>query len=189
MNDKTDILFSVAGLEAVRLTMESAPALQNLLGRCSEYFKETDGRRAKRNAAIRDLSDVPPGFDKANLLALGLRRPTGVLAGVFITLRNYPREKVWYLSLFLLDPAWRGRKIGRSCYFAFEDWVKSQNAEGIMLSVVAPNQRGAKFWESVGFGFPRCYPPSRFGVKRHVLIEFEKTLDREPVAEVAGAPA
>ncbi len=187
MIDKPEPLFSVAGLDAVLLTMESAPELQNLLGRCADYFKETDGRRAKKNAAIRDLNDVPPGFDKTNLMALGLRRPTGVLAGVFITLRNYPREHVWYLTLFLLDPAWRGRKIGRSCYFAFEDWVRSQSAEGIMLSVVAPNHRGAKFWESVGFGFPRCYPPSRFGVKRHVLIEFEKTLTADMTAENPGA--
>jgi GNAT superfamily N-acetyltransferase len=176
MIDRPESLFSVRGLDAVLLTKESAPSLQKLLERCSDYFRLLEGRPARKDAALKDMSDVPPGFGRENLLCIGLRRSNGVLAGVFVTLRHYPRPNQWYLSLFLLDPAWRGLKIGRECYFAFEDWVKSQNAESIALAAVAPNVRGAKFWESVGYGFPRCYPPARFGLKRHVLIEYEKSL-------------
>jgi GNAT superfamily N-acetyltransferase len=169
-------LFSVPGLDAIVLSQESAPALQNLLGRCTDFFKMAEGRPAQKNAAIKELNDVPPGFAKENLLCLGLRRVGDVLAGVLIALRHYPRENQWYISLFLLDPGWRGRQTGRTVYLAFENWVKGQNAEAILLAVVAPNQKGAKFWESVGFVLPRCYPPSRFGLRRHVLIEYEKNL-------------
>jgi len=176
MIDRPESLFSVRGLDAVLLTKEAAPSLQKLLERCPDYFNILEGRPARKNAALKELNDVPPGFGRENLLCLGLRRSKGVLACVFLTLRHYPRPNQWYLSLFLLDPACRGLKIGRECYFAFEDWVKSQNAESIALAAVAPNVRGAKFWESVGFGFPRCYPPARFGLKRHVLIEYEKSL-------------
>jgi hypothetical protein len=45
-----------------------------------------------------------------------------------------------------------------------------------LLSVVSANQRASHFWESVGFGLPRCYPPQLFGRKRHVLIEYEKNI-------------
>ena len=176
MNDKPDTLFSANGLEAFALTQGSAPVLQKLLERSYDYFKLVEGRRPPRNAAVKELTNVPPGFGKENLLCLGLRRANGALVGVLILLPHYPRQNQWYISLFLLEPAWRGLQNGRNLYTAFEDWARRQNAETILLTVVAVNERAAKFWESVGFILPRCYPATRFGLKRHVLIEYEKPL-------------
>jgi len=45
------------------------------------------------------------------------------------------------------------------------------------MAVVEANVRAARFWQSVGFGWPRCYPERTIGLRRHVLIEFEKRLD------------
>ena len=82
----------------------------------------------------------------------------------------------WYLGFLLLDPAWRGRGMGSTAYWAFQHWAVSQGADSILLAVLAENVRGQRFWESLGFAQPRSYPARQIGLKRHVLIEYEKAL-------------
>jgi GNAT superfamily N-acetyltransferase len=76
----------------------------------------------------------------------------------------------------LLDPAVRGRGLGAALYHGFEKWTITQGADSIVLAVVEANARAARFWEARGFAMPRCYPERLIGVRRHVLIEYEKEL-------------
>ncbi len=169
-------LFSAHGLDAFLLTMKDAPALQRLLERCADYFELVEGRRPKGDAALRELRTTPPGIPLKYLTPLGLFAVNGALVGIILVVRNYPRENQWYISLQLLEPKWRSRNAGKEIYLAFEAWAKSKKAEAILLAVVQPNHRASQFWEAVGFSLPRCYPPQAFGRKRHVLIEYEKSL-------------
>jgi len=171
-----NLLFSAHGLNAILLTEKDAANLQRLLERCYDYFAMVEGRRPKGNTALRELRTTPPGVPREYLTPLGLFAVNGTLVGMILAVRHYRRENQWYLSLQLLEPKWRGRRVGRDVYLAFEAWAKSENADSILLSVVNANQRASHFWEGLGFGLPRCYPPQAFGRKRHVLIEYEKTL-------------
>jgi GNAT superfamily N-acetyltransferase len=112
-------------------------------------------------------------------MPLGLLAVNGALVGMILVVRDYRRENQWYISLQLLEPKWRGRGVGKEAYLAFEAWAKSEKADSILLSVIEANQRAAQFWETLGFGLPRCYPAQAFGRKRHVLIEYEKTLTEQ----------
>jgi GNAT superfamily N-acetyltransferase len=170
------LLFTAHTLGAFRLTEADAPALQRLLERCYDYFEMVEGRRPKGDAALRELRTTPPGLARENLVPLGLFAVNGNLVGFLLTLRDFRRVNQWYVSLQLLEPKWRGRRAGAEIYLAFEDWAKGQGADSVLLSVVDVNQRASHFWEAVGFGLPRCYPAQAFGKKRHVLIEYEKTL-------------
>jgi GNAT superfamily N-acetyltransferase len=169
-------LFEAHYLGAFPLTEQDAPRLQLLLERCHDYFDLVEGRRPKGDAALRDLRTTPAGVPLKNLLPIGMFAVNGALVGVLLVLRHHRRENQWYISLQLLEPKWRARRAGKEIYLAFEAWAKSQGADSILLSVVEPNKRAAHFWESVGFGLPRCYPRQAFGRKFHILIEYEKTL-------------
>jgi GNAT superfamily N-acetyltransferase len=169
-------LFSAHGLDAFMLTEKDTALLQRLLERCYDYFEMVEGRRPKGDAARRELRTTPPGVPREYLAPLGLFAVNGALVGMILALRHFRRENQWYLSLQLLEPRWRSRGAGRELYLAFEAWARSEGADSILLSVVDVNQRASHFWEALGFGLPRCYPKQAFGRKRHVLIEYEKTL-------------
>jgi len=169
-------LFAAKGLVAFRLTEKDAPELQRLLERCYDYFEMVEGRRPKGDAALRELRTAPPGVPLENLVPLGLFSANGAMAGMILVLRHYRRQNQWYVSLQLLEPKWRGRRVGGDVYLAFEAWAKTEKADSILLSVVDANKRASHFWEALGFGLPRCYPVQAFGRKRHVLIEYEKIL-------------
>jgi GNAT superfamily N-acetyltransferase len=158
------------------LTEADAPKLQRLLERCLDYFDMVEGGRPKGDAALQDLRNTPPGVPRENLAPVGLFAVNGNLIGFVLAVRHHRRKNQWYLSLQLLEPRWRGRRVGREIYLGFEAWAKSEGADSILLSVVNANQRASHFWEAVGFGLPRCYPAQKFGRKRHVLIEYEKDL-------------
>ena len=74
----------------------------------------------------------------------------------------------------LLDPGSRNDGLGAAAYRAFERWIAAQGADSILLAVVEANVRAARFWESMGFGWPRCYPERTIGLRRQILIEYEK---------------
>ena len=169
-------LFTAHGLAAFLLTEDDAPKLQKLLERSYDYFEMVEGRRPKSDAAMRELRATPPGIPLDYLTPIGLFAVNGALVGMILVVRHFRQENQWYLSLQLLEPKWRGRGAGKELYLAFEAWAKSEKADSVVLSVVEVNQRAAQFWESVGFELPRCYPAQAFGRKRHVLIEYEKTL-------------
>ena len=169
-------LFTVAGREVVRLSMYDAPVLQRLLERCGDYYAMVEGRPASPNAAIEELTEGPPERVPHDLFALGIAGAPGELAGIVGALRHHRRPNQWYLGLMLLDPEMRGRGLGSAAYLAFEKWVIGEGGDSILLAVVEPNRRALQFWESVGFGWPRCYPERTLGLRRHVLIELEKSL-------------
>jgi GNAT superfamily N-acetyltransferase len=112
-----------------------------------------------------------------------LEEDGGGLAGVLHAFRGYRVPGEWYLGLLLLDPRARGAGLGEAFYFGFEAWAAGLGAGKIQLAVLECNERAARFWERVGFVLPRCYPAMAFGLRRHVVIEYEKAVMRG-----AGAP-
>lgn len=169
-------LFVAHTLGAFLLTEADAPKLQRLMERCYDYYEIVEGRRPRGDTALKELRTTPPGVPRENLAPMGLFAVNGTMIGFILSIRHFRRPNQWYLSLQLVEPRWRGRRVGREIYLGFEAWAKSEGADSILLSVVSANQRASHFWESVGFGLPRCYPPQLFGRKRHVLIEYEKTI-------------
>jgi len=168
--------FSALGLRAVRLGLVDAPILQRLLERCGDYYTMVEGRFAPPGAALAELTEGPAERVPHDLLCFGIFTEADALIGTIGALRHHRRQNQWYLGLMLLDPDFRGRGLGRAAYRAFERWILSQEADSILLAVVEPNVRAARFWRSMGFGQLKIYPEREIGLRRHVLIELEKTL-------------
>jgi len=150
--------------------------LQQLLERCGDYYELVEGRSAGPGAAIDELTDGPAERIPHDLFCLGIMDRHYTLAGAIGALRNHRRPNQWYLGLMLLDPVQRNQGFGAAAYRAFENWIATQGADSILLAVVEANVRAARFWQSQGFGWPRCYPERTIGLRRHVLIEYEKDL-------------
>jgi GNAT superfamily N-acetyltransferase len=172
-------LFNVGPYCVALLPETAAPDIQSLFERCEDYFQLVEGRPPATDAAILEWRDRPPGCGPGDVFCLALRDTNG-LAGVIFALRNFPTFGDWYLGLSLLHPARRGAGLGAAFYQGFEAWVARQGGRRILLAVVEPNQRAARFWERLGFTLPRAYPARPMGLQRHVIIEYEKTLDSPP---------
>jgi GNAT superfamily N-acetyltransferase len=173
------LVFSAGGYGVTRLSTEEAPMLQRLLERCADYYELVEGRSTSPDAAVSELTEGPPARVPQDLFCLGIRGEAEELAGVIGTLRHHRRANQWYLGLMLLDPALRGRGLGQRMYAAFEGWISGQGADSLLLAVVEANTRAARFWQAMGFGSPNRYPERTIGLRRHVLIEFEKVLKAE----------
>ena len=151
--------------------------MQQHLERCDDYYELVEGRPAGPRAAFEELTDGPPERVPHDLICLGiLSVDSDALVGAIGALRNHRRPNQWYLGLMLLAPDLRRRRLGSASYQAFERWVVSQGGDSILLAVVEANVRAARFWQSQGFGWPRCYPERTIGLRNHILIEYEKDL-------------
>ncbi len=171
----TEPLFTAAGRPVIRLGGSEIPALQRLIERCQDYYELVNGEPAGPDEARKELTDWPPE-PAPKALCLGIAGEGGDLIGLIGVLRHHRRPDQWYVGTMLLDPARRGQGFGRAVYEAFEAWIVGEGGNSILLAVVEPNHRAARFWESVGFDAPRCYPERPMGRLRHVLIEYEKDI-------------
>lgn len=55
------------------------------------------------------------------------------------------------LSMPCIDPAWRGRGIGRQLTRAFESWAIGAGAPWVEVNVYAVNDEARRFYESLGY--------------------------------------
>jgi GNAT superfamily N-acetyltransferase len=168
-------LFTVAGRRVVALDPSDAPALQRLFERCGDYFELLEGRPPAPNAALNEILDGPPERVPHDLFSLGIEDGAGELLGLISGLRHHRRPNQWYVGFLLLDPVVRGRGLGSTAYWAFQHWIAAQGAESLLLAVLEENERARRFWQSLGFASRHAYPARQIGLKRHVLIEYEKT--------------
>lgn len=76
---------------------------------------------------------------------------TGDLFAVLEMIRGYPSETVFWIGLFLLDPAQRRKRFGTRILHAYQEWAHRHNAKHIQLGVVTQNIAGFSFWQSLGF--------------------------------------
>ncbi len=145
------MLFTVDGREIELLSEIDCPGIESLYGECTDYWTLVTGRVANKADATNLLIDRPPMLAPSNKLVLGLRDGHRLLA-IVDTLRDYPRDGIWWLGLLLITPELRGGGRGRRLYAALESWSATQGASEFRLCVQAQNTRAHKFWQSLGFG-------------------------------------
>jgi GNAT superfamily N-acetyltransferase len=169
-------LFPIPGLSTLLLEESHLPAVQHLLEQCSEFNQLVSGEDVPPGAAREEYEELPPGRDMKDKYMLGFFSQ-GELVGLVDCLRNYPEEGCWWIGLFLLSPAVRGKGFGRQMIRAFEGWVRQDfNAGRVGLGVVEENRDGYQFWEHVGYTQIDKRPPRRFGCKMQSIFIFQRKL-------------
>ena len=60
-------------------------------------------------------------------------------------------ENAWYVYDVAIDPAFRGRGLGRATMLAAEDFVRAQGASSLSLNVFGNNTVARRLYESLGY--------------------------------------
>ncbi len=166
----------------IELSEADSPEIARLYGRCADYFQLQDGVAPTAVDSHELFTDVPPAKDAHDQTVLGWRGDDGLYAITSI-LRDHPRDGTWYLGFMIVDPARRGRGLGRLIYAAVEDWANAKGAREIRLAVLEANEAGERFWRSLGFGEFRRVGPHTFKARSHCRIELSRQING---AQAAG---
>jgi len=133
------------------LKKEDIHILQALLVRCSDYLIFQDEEAVKPSAAQDLLNDRPVGIEDKDKVILGIFINHKQLTGVFELIKSYAGPRTLSLALMLIAPSDRGHGIGNKAYQLVEDWAISQRFNKVRLGVLFGNEKGLKFWKSMGY--------------------------------------
>lgn len=168
--------------QPIIVTEDQVVEVANLYARCADYFILQDGAAPTLADAHRLFTDIPTEKKPGDQIILGWRGMRGLYALAAI-LRDYPGDGIWYLGFMIVDPARRGKGIGRSIFAIIEDWAARHGAREIRLAVLEENVDGARFWRARGFDEIRRVGPNIFKQRSHHRIEL-----RRPV-QIGSPPA
>jgi GNAT superfamily N-acetyltransferase len=176
MKNTSNYDWHIEGYTVKMLEPEDAPILQKLYEACFDIFILTEGVFPEPTAAKDEFEALPEGKTKNDKFIWGLFDKNDVLMGMIESIRSYPDDETWWLGLMMLNPNYRGKKLGISFYKAFEKWIVSQNFNTISLVVIATNIVGLSFWKKVGFDIIEKTEPKTFGKKMHEMYKMIQIL-------------
>lgn len=102
-------------------------------------------------AYIRDFfTATPPDLGPECLIHLGVMEGPAMV-GMLCIAEGYEYPDDWWIGLMLLDPAFRGQRIGSRVMGLVKGRAKDCGVNMIKLAVLEANPRGLKFWRREGF--------------------------------------
>lgn len=126
-------------------------AVTALNQRCADHYLLHNGRVPREDDTSEIFLELPPGKDYPDKFVLGVFSAEKTLVGIIDLICNYKSEEEWTLGLMLLDPAQRGKGLGRTVHTAIIAWAKARGATSFRLGVIEDNLKGQKFWSSLGY--------------------------------------
>ena len=144
-------MFELTGCFGVRLDEGRERELQDFYERCRDYFELVTGQPPSPTEARELIAAVPRGKTHEDKFVIGLFDAPGHLVGVLDVIRDFPRERDWYLGLLLFEPTLRGHKLGERVTQRLEEWVRAEGGQAIHLIVEEVNPGALRFWERMGF--------------------------------------
>ncbi|MEM8641470.1 MAG: GNAT family N-acetyltransferase [Cyanobacteria bacterium P01_G01_bin.54] len=151
------------------LFVEDAPIIQALYVDCTAFFELTHGLPPEPELAQKEFAVVPEGKTTGDRFSLGLFNDQSHLVGLIEAMRHYPKLQTWWIGLFLIHPDHRKRRLGRSFYQAFEQWIFDQGAQQVALVVIAANTVGFQFWQKLGFAVIEQRSSQSYGRRKHCV--------------------
>jgi GNAT superfamily N-acetyltransferase len=150
-------------------------AVRDFYRRAADYVLFETGRPGD-GTVDEFFTGYPPGGDPAASRRLGLFSPEGNLVGIAELGFGFPEPADAYLGLMLLDPAHRGRGLGREFLAHVVALARERGAPRLLLAVLDENARGRVFWEREGFRVVLTAPAAAMGKKVHVRHRMELRL-------------
>ena len=142
----------------------------DLATRAADYVTLEVGY-APDEAYIRDFfTATPPDLGPECLIHLGVMEGPAMV-GMLCIAEGYEFPDDWWIGLMLMDPAFRGQRIGHRVIDLVKGRAKDCGVNMIKLAVLSANPRGQKFWRREGFVHHRNAPatPESDGHDRVVL--------------------
>lgn len=138
--------------------------------RAADYVTLEVGH-APGDAYIRDFfTATPPDLGPDCLLHFGVMEGPAMVGMVCIA-EGYEYPDDWWIGLMLIDPAFRGQRIGHRVVQEIKRRAPKRGINMLKLAVLTANPRALKFWHREGFLHHRDAPatPQSDGHNRVVL--------------------
>lgn len=114
------------------------------------YFYSVYGRNFKTSDIDELFNDVPKNKSLEDKLVFGIYE-NDLCIGLIDLLRNYHRDKIWFIGLFIIHEAFHRKGYGKRAHQWIKEYVKSSGGYVLRLAVVDDNQKGLKFWTEQGY--------------------------------------
>lgn len=134
-----------------RLTAEDENSLQELCGRCSDYYTVVEGRSPSKDAAHEILTELPPNKEYKDKFVVGVCNQNAELVGVIDVVRDYPEMGEWMIGLLMIDPAERNNGLGRRIHRHLVEGVSRLKGDKLRIGVVEDNHGAYCFWRKLGY--------------------------------------
>ncbi|MGW5280411.1 GNAT family N-acetyltransferase [Streptomyces collinus] len=139
------------GLEALALTPDDGPALQELLERCDDYsrlaFGMPTGAADAQSQFLEGLQHVPE--ERKHLIGC---RVDGRLVAAADLLEGHPDAGTAALGLLVVDPEWRARGLGTGILVSLGTQLAGRGVKRMRVDChVAENTRAVSLLQRLGF--------------------------------------
>lgn len=153
-------------------------AVQALHERSADYVHRLWGLPPDPNSGVDFFVRLPPGKSAADKCTLGVFDDPAMV-GCIDLVRGWPDEATATIGLLLLEPAARGRGVGRQAFAAIEDqarvWPEITQLRAV---VIASNDVARPFWEHLGFRANGQTRPHEMGTVKSTAIVLMRPLER-----------
>jgi diamine N-acetyltransferase len=136
-------------LKLIRVHLDSAPLVQEILEAAPRYTQNTEGVESIPTDGVDSLKALPPGCTLEQKLFMVAYRDDQAI-GVIDLIRGFPDSETAFLGLLLLRETHQNQGLGKSIYEATEKVAINLGLKKIRLAVVDSNPVQI-FWKKMGF--------------------------------------
>ncbi|WP_299680747.1 GNAT family N-acetyltransferase [uncultured Roseobacter sp.] len=143
----------------------------DLAMRAADYVTLEVGHAPNMDFIDSFFTAAPPGLTERDLLHFAIMEGPAMV-GMLCIAKGYELPEDWWIGLVLLDPAFRGRGIGRTVVHLIKEAAQAEGIAALKLSVLEANPRAMHFWIREGF-LPHRYATATAdsdGHNRWVLV-------------------
>jgi RimJ/RimL family protein N-acetyltransferase len=128
------------------ITIDEKKIFEEVARKSADFF-ETFGGGTNSTDFFTELPPNQVAEDKLNFVICVEEEPVGVIDMVM----NFPQEQTWYIGLFVIVPAYRGKGVAQVAFQQLEALVFELGGTALCLAVAEDNERARKFWARNGF--------------------------------------
>ena len=115
-----------------------------------DYSILTEGKESTIETSIKDIDEVPPGFDIKQKIFVGIWENDKVI-GVLDLIKGYPSENCLWIGLLMINGEMHCKKIGSKIVTAIQKASTIVGYTSIQIAVHENNANGMAFWRKHGF--------------------------------------
>jgi GNAT superfamily N-acetyltransferase len=155
-----------------------APQVQALHERAADYVHRIWGQAPDPATGVEFFERLPPGRDRAHKHTFGIFEGDAMV-GCIDLVRGWPDAVTAVIGLLLLEPAARGRGVGRLAFEAIEAQARAwPEITQLRAVVVESNDVARPFWEHLGFRANGQTRPHQAGTVTSRAVVLMRSLSR-----------
>lgn len=157
---------------------DNKAAVQALHERAADYVHRVWGQPPDPASGQEFFERLPPGCSREHKHTFGVFDRERMV-GCIDLVRGWPDEATAVIGLLLLEPAVRGRGVGRLAFDAIETQARAwPEIRWLRAVVLESNDVARPFWEHLGFRPNGQTRPHEAGTVKTTAIVFMKALER-----------